>query len=808
MEPDGVQRPPKFPEMDLHTSVTEGDLSTSALWDWSDLLDFTTDDTGFDLPLHSSDQIQLTNTTPPDPEPEQQSEPMILNSDRVRKRDPRLTCSNFLAGRIPCACPELDQMLAEEEEEVGLPGKKRVRTVRGGLNQARCQVPGCEVDISELKGYHKRHRVCLRCANASVVLLDGESKRYCQQCGKFHILSDFDEGKRSCRRKLERHNNRRRRKSVGSKGALDKEPPGSSRSEDLVCDGDAGKDSLCISSQLTDQEALFESEDGHVSTLNSVPNSQNVNSDSGVSFNASGETRETQTDGGKDDSKVSRSPSYCDNKSAYSSMCPAGRISFKLYDWNPAEFPRRLRHQIFQWLSSMPVELEGYIRPGCTIFTVFIAMPKSMWVKLYEDPITYVHDFVVAPGRMLSGRGFVIVNLNNTIFHVKDGTSVMKVNAEVRTPKLHYVHPTCFEAGKPMEFVACGSNLLQPKFRFLISFAGKYLPYEFRIASPHSQNEGGPLTYDHQLYKIYVPQTESNLFGPAFIEVENESGLSNFIPVLIGDKETCHEMKLIQYRIEASLFPERSQFVAGGSICNFCGVSALRQAASSEFLLDIAWLLKVPSSESFQQIMSASQIQRFNSLLSFLIHNESTTLLEKMLQHLKILIDKMGLNSAVIVSRDTDIVLLLKFMNYARDILHQKLQKDGGLTEHSRNIVPKLCTGSESCFQSDLLVSVMNQDCEARPKDKLGETVDTTAVDRGESDPLLNGEVVMNVSLDKEWPRKSCGQIFSGTVLISRPTLLVASVIAVCFGLCVVLLHPHKVGELAVSIRRSLFGRF
>lgn len=38
--------------------------------------------------------------------------------------------------------------------------------------------------------------------------------------------------------------------------------------------------------------------------------------------------------------------------------------------------------QIFQWLASMPVELEGYIRPGCTILTVFIAMPNSMWVKV------------------------------------------------------------------------------------------------------------------------------------------------------------------------------------------------------------------------------------------------------------------------------------------------------------------------------------------------------------------------------------------------------------------------------------------
>ena len=47
-----------------------------------------------------------------------------------------------------------------------------------------------------------------------------------------------------------------------------------------------------------------------------------------------------------------------------------------------------------------------------------------------------------------------------------DGTSVIKAKVDVRAPRLHYVHPTCFEAGKPMDFVACGSNLLQAKFRY------------------------------------------------------------------------------------------------------------------------------------------------------------------------------------------------------------------------------------------------------------------------------------------------------------------------------------------------------
>ncbi|EFJ07246.1 hypothetical protein SELMODRAFT_49860, partial [Selaginella moellendorffii] len=79
-------------------------------------------------------------------------------------------------------------------------------------SSARCQVPACHADLTALKGYHQRHRVCLTCANATSVWVRGQHQRYCQQCGKFHPLGDFDEGKRSCRRKLERHNDRRRRK--------------------------------------------------------------------------------------------------------------------------------------------------------------------------------------------------------------------------------------------------------------------------------------------------------------------------------------------------------------------------------------------------------------------------------------------------------------------------------------------------------------------------------------------------------------------------------------------------------------------
>ena len=178
--PRGAHRS-KDPEMNEHLPVTKAD-PTSSVWDWGDILDFTLDDhfsISFDDENLSPSPLEASAPYPypyPDPVPE---------LDHVRKRDPRMICSNFLAGRIPCACPEIDAQIEKlEEEEAGAPRKKRARTGRVGSGTCRCQVPGCEADISELKGYHRRHRVCLLCANSSTVLIDGETKRYCQQCGK------------------------------------------------------------------------------------------------------------------------------------------------------------------------------------------------------------------------------------------------------------------------------------------------------------------------------------------------------------------------------------------------------------------------------------------------------------------------------------------------------------------------------------------------------------------------------------------------------------------------------------------------
>ncbi|KAF8082090.1 hypothetical protein N665_0848s0008 [Sinapis alba] len=80
-------------------------------------------------------------------------------------------------------------------------------------NSPLCQVYGCNMDLSSSKDYHKRHRVCETHSKTSVVIVNGIEQRFCQQCSRFHFMSEFDDVKRSCRRRLAGHNERRRKPS-------------------------------------------------------------------------------------------------------------------------------------------------------------------------------------------------------------------------------------------------------------------------------------------------------------------------------------------------------------------------------------------------------------------------------------------------------------------------------------------------------------------------------------------------------------------------------------------------------------------
>ncbi|KAK7308519.1 hypothetical protein VNO77_42129 [Canavalia gladiata] len=95
---------------------------------------------------------------------------------------------------------------------VGRANNKRVRSGSPGTaSYPMCQVDNCREDLSKAKDYHRRHKVCEAHSKASKALLANQMQRFCQQCSRFHPLSEFDEGKRSCRRRLAGHNRRRRK---------------------------------------------------------------------------------------------------------------------------------------------------------------------------------------------------------------------------------------------------------------------------------------------------------------------------------------------------------------------------------------------------------------------------------------------------------------------------------------------------------------------------------------------------------------------------------------------------------------------
>jgi hypothetical protein len=57
-------------------------------------------------------------------------------------------------------------------------------------------VDGCDCDLSEMKPYFRRSKVCPTHQTAPLVVLNGVECRFCQQCTRCHPVGEFDGTKR------------------------------------------------------------------------------------------------------------------------------------------------------------------------------------------------------------------------------------------------------------------------------------------------------------------------------------------------------------------------------------------------------------------------------------------------------------------------------------------------------------------------------------------------------------------------------------------------------------------------------------
>ncbi|XP_074573993.1 squamosa promoter-binding-like protein 9 [Curcuma longa] len=399
--------------------------------------------------------------------------------------------------------------------------------------------------------------------------------------------------------------------------------------------------------------------------------------------------------------------------------------------------------------------------------------------EITQDADHCVRDLINQPGSLLLGRGSFLIYLSNTIIHVlQDGTTLTNIKMEVRPPRLHYVYPAYLEAGKPLEFVACGSNLRQPKFRLLLSFCGKYLKHEVQQIT----------CSEHEMFRIKVTHTDLEVFGPAFVEVENVSGLSNFIPVLVGSKDICSELKRIEDVFTGSCYDGNFVFHVDSSVS--CNVLMSRQYYMSTLLLDIAWVLKTPHPEDKEHFWSLINVDRITTLLKFLLPNKCLSILRVIVCHLDDIILVKGFDKPESWTSNADLKRFHEYLNHAKAILSQEKLYDFRSAVEPRNSV----SGS-LMLQSNFA----NQDSETIRESSFPDSLQANA----END--VNVLLVTDDIIHRQHRyQNSFVDIFSNKTTRSQVPLFIAASVIVCLVVCTIVLHPRKAGEFAVSIRRCM----
>ncbi|CAF1709302.1 hypothetical protein HID58_056006 [Brassica napus] len=150
------------------------------------------------------------------------SSPKVKQTNLASESSPGDSCSNVDSVYVKAStsaesdlCLELGKQTYSEEfwcrDNNDLSAVSMNARKKQSVQVPRCQIDGCELDLSSAKDYHRKHRVCVNHSKCPKVTVGGLERRFCQQCSRLHAVSEFDEKKRSCRKRLTHHNARRRK---------------------------------------------------------------------------------------------------------------------------------------------------------------------------------------------------------------------------------------------------------------------------------------------------------------------------------------------------------------------------------------------------------------------------------------------------------------------------------------------------------------------------------------------------------------------------------------------------------------------
>ncbi|XP_013642268.2 squamosa promoter-binding-like protein 14 [Brassica napus] len=701
----------------------------------------------------------------------------------------------------------------EETAQAARPSKKgRSGSPGSGGNYPVCQVDNCSQDLSHGKDYHRRHKVCEVHSKATKALVGKQMQRFCQQCSRFHLLSEFDEGKRSCRRRLAGHNRRRRKttqpeevasgvvapgnrdgtsnanmdlmalltalacaqgknevrpigspavpqreqllqilnkinalplpmdlvsklNSIGSLARKNTDHPvanpqndvnGASPSTmDLLAVlsetlGSSSPDTLAILSQggfgtKENDKGKLSSYD-HVATANlekrtiggerssSSNQSPSQDSDSHAQDTRSSLSLQLFTSSPEDESRrpavassrkyyssassnpvEDRSPSsspvmqelfplqrspetmrsnnhnntspvrtggclpldlfgtsnrgaanpnfkgfgqQCGYASSGSDYSPpslnsdaqdrTGKIVFKLLDKDPSQLPGTLRTEIYNWLSSIPSEMESYIRPGCVVLSVYVAMSPAAWEQLEQNLQQRVAVMLQDSHSGFWRNSRFIVNTGRQLASHKNGR--IRCSKSWRTwnsPELISVSPVAVVAGQETSLVIRGRSLTNDGISIRCTDMGSYMSMEATGAACKRA------MFDELNVKCFrVNNAQPGFLGRCFIEVENGFRGDSF-PLIIANASICKELN----RLEEEFHPKSQEQAQ---------TSDHRPTSREEilcFLNELGWLFqKNQTTEPLEQ--SEFSLSRFKFLLVCSVERDYCALIRTLLDML------------------------------------------------------------------------------------------------------------------------------------------------------------------------------
>ncbi|KAL6850013.1 hypothetical protein ACP4OV_020640 [Aristida adscensionis] len=554
---------------------------------------------------------------------------------RVSPEDGSAECSNAAATNGENGVGVVQRGRSSEDE--------RPRKGASSSSPPTCQVDGCQADLSSCRDYHKRHKVCEAHTRTTVVRIKGVEHRFCQQCSRFHLLQEFDEGKKSCRSRLAKHNGRRRKvqPQAGVDGSSTQENQSLSSILLLLLKQLSGLESGSSSEQIDHPNYLVnllknlaamagtQAYQDMLKKANSTAISSNAGNYVANGLTVHGQTIQPMpvgTESTAEEPPAKKRAQIFDLNDVYTEEVESrtDKIVFKLFGKEPKDFPVDLRAQILNWLSHCPSDMESYIRPGCVILTIYLRLPNWLWDELYDNPAPWIEELISMSNDSFWRTGWVYARVQNFLTLSCNGSLMLASPWQPVLGDKHqrlFVSPIAVACSSTVNFSVKGFNIVQPTTKLLCIFGEKYLIQEqTQMLIEDTTIQQGPQCLT---FSCSFPSTS----GRGYIEVEDYDQSSLSVPFVVTEEDVCSEIRMLEHEMNLSSFDETTEGIDDRVVSH---------SQALHFLQEIGWLLQRIHMRATSELPEycAFPIARFRWLLTFAIDREwcavSKTLLNTM----------------------------------------------------------------------------------------------------------------------------------------------------------------------------------